>query len=319
MSTAEALPPSGAATGPGWTSPARPSAEARKVRAQASGVVHGGRNALAGAIARYAALVVAAILFLIPFYLLLRNALTPEKDLAKRVWRWWPHQWAWSNFTKLFSNSEVAMGRGLTNSAIVAVVQTLGVVVISGMAGYGLARIPYRWSNLIMGLIAGTLLIPPAVTFIPSFVLMDKLGWVATKQGLIVPGLFQAFATFLFRQFFLSFPKEVEEAAAIDGLGYFGTFWRVVAPNAKGFTAAIATITFIGSWNAFLWPVVIGQGRQDAYTVQVVLSKFINMQNVRYAQLFMGALVAIFPLLLMFIFMQRWIVQGVERTGLGGD
>lgn len=281
-------------------------------------MVERGPAAVAGRVARYASLIVAAVLFLIPFYLLLRNALSPEAELSKRVWRWWPGTWEWSNFTKLFSNSEVPMLRSLINSGVVATIQTVGVVVISGMAGYGLARIPYRWSNLLMGVIAGTLLIPAAVTFVPSFVMMDKFHWVGTKQGLIVPGLFQAFATFLFRQFFLSFPKEIEEAAAIDGLSYFGTFWRVVAPNAKGFTAAIATITFIGSWNAFLWPVMIGRTK-NSYTVQVVLSQFITSQNVRYAQLFMAALVAIFPLLLMFIFMQRWIVQGVERTGIAGD
>lgn len=281
-------------------------------------MVERGPAAVAGRVARYASLIVAAVLFLIPFYLLVRNALSPEAELSKRVWRWWPGTWEWSNFTKLFSNSEVPMLRSLINSGVVATIQTVGVVVISGMAGYGLARIPYRWSNLLMGVIAGTLLIPAAVTFVPGFVMMDKFHWVGTKQGLIVPGLFQAFATFLFRQFFLSFPKEIEEAAAIDGLSYFGTFWRVVAPNAKGFTAAIATITFIGSWNAFLWPVVIGRTK-DSYTVQVVLSQFITSQNVRYAQLFMAALVAIFPLLLMFIFMQRWIVQGVERTGIAGD
>lgn len=290
----------------------------RRAAPRQSAMVSGGVSGRLGVVARYSALIVAAILFLIPFYLLLRNALSPETELSRRVWRWWPHQWEWSNFTRLFDNREVPMLRGMMNSAVVAVVQTVGVVAICGLAGYGLARIPYRWSNLVMGVIAATLLIPAAVTFVPSFVLMDQLGWIGTRQGLIVPGLFQAFATFLFRQFFINFPKEIEEAAQIDGLGYWGTFWRVVAPNAKGFTAAIATITFIGSWNAFLWPVAIGRSK-SSYTVQVVLSQFITSQNVRYSQLYMAALVAIFPLLLMFIFMQRWIVQGVERTGLGGD
>ena len=157
-----------------------------------------------------------------------------------------------------------------------------------------------------------------AVTFVPSFVLVSTLGWVSTLRGLIVPGLFQALATFLFRQFFLSFPKEIEEAAFIDGLGYWGTFWRVVVPNSAGFAAAIATITFIGSWNAFLWPLVIAQD-QSAWTVQIALSTFLTAQSVNLSELFMAALVAILPLVLMFVFLQRWIVEGVERTGIGGD
>ena len=193
-----------------------------------------------------------------------------------------------------------------------------GVLVISGLAGYGLARIPYRWSNAVFYLITATLLIPAAVTFVPSFVLVSSLGWISTLRGLIIPGLFQALATFLFRQFFLGFPKEIEEAAFLDGLGYWGTFWRVVVPNSFGFAAAIGTITFIGSWNAFLWPLVIGRD-QTTWTVQIALSTFLTAQSVNLSQLFAAALVAIAPLLLMFLFLQRWIVEGVERTGMGGD
>ena len=194
----------------------------------------------------------------------------------------------------------------------------IGVLVVSGLAGYGLARIPYRWSNVVFYVITATLLIPAAVTFVPSFVLVSTLGWISTLRGLIIPGLFQALATFLFRQFFLGFPKEIEEAAFIDGLGYWGTFWRIVVPNSMGFVAAIGTITFIGSWNAFLWPLVIGRD-QESWTVQIALSTFLTAQSVQVSQLFMAALVAIVPLLLMFLFLQRWIVEGVERTGIAGD
>ena len=210
------------------------------------------------------------------------------------------------------------MARSLLNSGLIAVTQTVGVLVISGLAGYGLARIPYRWSNAVFYTITATLLIPAAVTFVPSFVLVSTLGWISTLRGLIIPGLFQALATFLFRQFFLGFPKEIEEAAFIDGLGYWGTFWRIVVPNSLGFVAAIGTITFIGTWNAFLWPLVIGRD-QESWTVQIALSTFLTAQSVQVSQLFMAALVAIFPLLLMFLFLQRWIVEGVERTGIAGD
>ena len=150
------------------------------------------------------------------------------------------------------------------------------------------------------------------------FVLVSSLGWISTLRGLIIPGLFQALATFLFRQYFLSFPKEIEEAAYLDGLGYWGTFWRVVVPNSAGFAAAIATITFIGAWNSFLWPLVIGRD-PDSWTVQIAMSTYLTAQSVNLSQLFMAALIAILPLLLMFLFLQRWIVAGVERTGIAGD
>ncbi len=271
-----------------------------------------------GGIARLSALWVAAGLFLIPFYLLVRNALMTNIEFNGVDWNWLPQTWQWGNLTALFSNPEVPMARALANSAVIALTQTVGVLVISGLAGYGLARIPYRWSNAVFYTITATLLIPAAVTFVPSFVLVSSLGWISTLRGLIIPGLFQALATFLFRQFFLAFPKEIEEAAFLDGLSYWGTFWRVVVPNSGGFAAAIATITFIGSWNAFLWPLVIGRDA-EAWTVQIALSTYLTAQSVDYAQLFMGALVAIAPLLLMFLLLQRWIVEGVERTGMGGD
>src|SRR6476619_246637 len=260
--------------------------------------------------ARYSALVVAAGLFLVPFYLLVRSAFMREQDLGSPDFHWLPPVWETSNLTGLFDNPAIPMARSLLNSGLIAVTQTVGVLVVSGLAGSVLARIPYRWSNAVFYTITATLLIPAAVTFVPSFVLVSTLGWISTLRGLIIPGLFQALATFLFRQFFLGFPKEIEEAAFIDGLGYWGTFWRFVAP--------IGTITFIGSWNAFLWPLVIGRD-QESWTVQIALSTFLTAQSVQVSQLFMAALVAIVPLLLMFLFLQRWIVEGVERTGIAGD
>ena len=277
-----------------------------------------GRSQRVGTVGRYAALGVGAFLFLIPFYLLVRNALMRDTDLTAPDWYWLPPHVQWSNLTGVFDDPAVPMARALFNSLAISVVQTVGVLVLSGLAGYGLARIPYRFSNAVFYAITATLLIPAAVTFVPSFVLVSSLGWISTLRGLIIPGLFQALATFLFRQFFLSFPKEIEEAAQIDGLSYWGVFWKVVVPNSGGFAAAIGTITFIGSWNAFLWPLVIGRD-PSSWTVQIALSTYLTAQKVDLAQLFMAALVAILPLLVMFLFLQRWIVEGVERTGIAGD
>jgi multiple sugar transport system permease protein len=268
-----------------------------------------------GTAARYVALVVGAVLFLIPFYLVLRNGLSSEADITAPDWRLLPKTLQWGNIGELFSDPAVPMTRSLINSVAISVTQTVGVLILSGLAGYGLARIPYRHANAVFYLILTTLLIPAAVTFVPSFVLVSTLGWVSTLRGLIIPGLFQAFATFLFRQYFLGFPREIEEAARLDGLGYWGTFWRVVVPNSTGFIAAIGTITFIGSWNAFLWPLVIGQD-QSSWTVQIALSTFLTAQTINLHELFVAAAIAVAPLMVMFIFLQRWIVEGVERSGI---
>jgi multiple sugar transport system permease protein len=268
-----------------------------------------------GSVIRYVVLVVGAIFFLLPFYLLLRNGLSTESDITSPSWKLFPSSLRWSNISELFNDPAVPMLRSLVNSLVIAVVQTAGVLVISALAGYGLARIPFKYANAVFYFIVATLLIPAAVTFVPSFVLVSSLGWVSTLRGLIVPGLFQAFATFLFRQYFLNFPRELEEAAQLDGAGYWGTFWKVVVPNSKGFVAAIGTITFIGSWNAFLWPLVIAQD-QNSWTVQIALSTFLTAQTVNLPQLFIAASIAILPLVVMFVFLQRWIVEGVERSGI---
>ncbi|MCW2811199.1 MAG: Multiple sugar transport system permease protein [Friedmanniella sp.] len=264
---------------------------------------------------RYAVLVVLAALFLLPFYILLRNGFSTQAEIAAPHWRWLPADPSLATLRRLFANENVAMARSLANSAVVSVVQTVATVLISALAGYGLARIDHRLSRLVLGMTVLTLMVPAAVTFVPSFVMVSSLGWISTLRGLIVPGLFSAFATFLFRQYFLGFPRELEEAAAIDGAGYWRTFWRVVMPNTYGICAAVGTIVFIGSWNAFLWPLLIGQDR-DFRTVQVALSQFMTSQRVDVPQLFMAAAVSILPVLLVFLFLQRYLVQGVERSGI---
>ena len=267
------------------------------------------------AAARYVVLVVLALLFLLPFYVLLRNAFATPQELAAARWVWVPADPTLDNLRRLFANDNVQLARSLLNSFVVATVQTVATLVISAMAAYGLARIPSRWSRPVLVLTVLTLMVPAAVTFVPSFVMVSSLGWISSYRGLIIPVLFSAFATFLFRQHFAAFPKELEEAAALDGAGLWRTFWRVVMPNAYGIAAAVGTITFIGSWNAFLWPLLIGQDRMYR-TVQVSLSQFLTSQRVDVPQLFIGAAVAIVPVLLIFIFLQRYLVQGVESSGI---
>lgn len=270
-----------------------------------------------GSVLRYVLLVAGTILFLTPFYLLVRNALSSDADITSPSWKIVPSHVKWSNITELFDDPAVPMWHSLVNSVLIAIAQTFGTLALASLAGYGLARIPYRWANAVFVMILGTLLIPASVTFVPSFVLVSSLGWVSSLQGIIVPGLFQAFAAFLFRQYFLGFPVEIEDAARIDGLNYWGTFWRIVVPNSKAIFAAIGTLTFIGSWNAFLWPLIVAQNPQS-WTVQLSLSTFLTAQTVNLHELFTAATISILPLVLVFVVLQRFIVQGVERSGISG-
>jgi len=262
-------------------------------------------------------LVILALLFLLPFYLIVRNGLAAESEITSPNWTFFPSTLHFENIQELINDTEVPFLDGMLNSTIIAVLQTAGQILLSALAGYGLARIAYRWSNQVFYAILVTLMIPSAVIFVPTYVIVSYLGWVSTLQGLVVPGVFSGFTTFLFRQFFLGFPRELEEAGRVDGLGYWGVFWRIVVPNSFGIIAALSVITFIASWNAFLWPLVIGQD-SSAWTVQVVLSNFLNAQVLNLHELFIGATIAILPLVIIFLFLQRYIVEGYKQSGLKG-
>mgnify|MGYP001031033597 CR=1 FL=1 len=266
---------------------------------------------------RYALLIALSVVFLFPFYLIIRNALMTQPEITSFDWYWWPEEMQWSNFSNLFENAEIDMATGLRNSAIIAVVNLVFQTLFASMAGYALARIPFRWKGIFFAIILLTLMVPAAVTFVPTYVVVAKLGGVNTLWGIVVPGLFSAFATFLFRQFYLEFPSEIEEAARIDGNSYFGVYWRMVLPNSMGIMAALGVLGFIGSWNAFLWPVIIGQSN-DSQTVQVVLSSFLTAQTINLPALFAGAAVGAAPLVIVFLLLQRYIVQGVRMSGIKG-
>ena len=270
-----------------------------------------------GVLLRYGLLTLLALVFLFPFYIMVRNAFATQAEITSFEWVWWPAEMQWSNFDALFETTQVNMAIGLRNSAIIAVLNLIFQTLFASMAGYALARIPFRGAGVFFALILVTLMVPAAVTFVPTFVVISELGGVNTLWGIVVPGLFNAFATFLFRQFYLDFPTEIEEAGRLDGLSYFGVYWKMLLPNSMGIMAALGVLSFISSWNAFLWPAIVGQS-PNSRTVQVVLSAFLTAQTINLPALFMGAVVGAAPLVVVFLFMQRYIVQGVRMSGIKG-
>ncbi len=267
-------------------------------------------------ILRYAILVVLALVFLTPFYVMLKIGLSTNAEILNTSFTFFPGSPNWSKVTDTLSDP--AFQSALLNSGIIAVLGTGGQIILGAMAGYGLARIPNRAARPVFAAILLVLLIPAATTFLPVYVIVVQLGWVSTLRGLIVPTLFSAFNVFLFRQFFLNFPKELEEAGRIDGLGYFGTFLRIVVPNTLPFASALTVLGFVASWNAFLWPLVVAGNSQSSQTVQVYLSSFLTAQTFDYPGLFMAALLSIVPLLIVFFVLQRYLVRGVSETGITG-
>lgn len=302
------------------TSPVAPPSETDRPAATDIRTVRRGRGRrVGGSILAQAILyliaIVMAVIFLFPFYLMLRNALLTQPQISSLEWSWWPTEAQWVNFRTLFDDYPFATG--LRNSAIIAIVNLFFQTLFASMAAYGLARMPVRGRDAVFYLILLTLMIPSAVTFVPTYVVISQLGWISTIWGIVVPGLFSAFAVFIFRQFYLDFPKELEDAGRLDGLSYVGVYRALVLPNSWGVMAALGALSFINSWNAFLWPLVIGQS-PDSWTVQIVLSTMLTSQVINLPVLFMGALTAIAPLVLIFLILQRYIVQGVTMSGIKG-
>ncbi|MER5437757.1 carbohydrate ABC transporter permease [Streptomyces sp. NPDC002790] len=273
------------------------------------------RGGVLGSAVTYLALCLLAVVFLIPFYVLLRNAFMTTPEVTATDWHWLPSALNWDNFTSLFDNPERPFGRSLVNSLVIAVISAPVSTLLASMAGYALARISVPGRGIVLALIVGTLMIPQAVTFLPTFVVVGSMGGVNTMWGLIAPGLFNAFAVVLFRSFYLSFPAEIEEAGRIDGLSYLGVYGRIILPNSVTMIASLGALSFIEAWNSFLWPLMIGQ-HPDSWTVQIALSSFLTSQTVNLPELFAGTAVAILPLVIMFLVAQRHIVQGIAMSGL---
>lgn len=268
-------------------------------------------------ILRYVVLTLLALAFVFPFYLMARNALMTQPEMTSFEWSWWPAMPQWSNLELLFNDASAPMGSGLRNSLFIALFNLVFQTLFASMAGYALARIPAIGRSFVFFIILSTLMVPSAVTFVPSYVVVANLGMVNTVWGIVIPGLFSAFAVFLFRQFYLDFPVEIEEAGRLDGLGYMGIFWRLLLPNSTGILIALGVLSFINSWNAFLWPLVVGRS-PNSWTVQVVLSTFLTAQTINLPMLFMGAAVGALPLVIVFLVMQRYIVEGVRLSGIKG-
>ncbi len=263
----------------------------------------------------YALVSVLALIFLLPFYLMLRNALVTQDQSSSADWYWLPNPLSWANFGNLFADESVPMASALGNSFLIAIITAPVATLLGSMAGYALARIEVPGRRAVFSFILVTLMIPQSVTFVPTFVVVGAMGGVNTQWGIIAPNLFNAFAVILFRNYYLRFPAEIEEAGRLDGLGHLGVYLRLVLPNSGAMLASLGSLLFIESWNAFLWPLVIGQD-PASWTAQIALSTFLTAQTINLPELFAGALVTIAPLVAMFLVAQRFIVRGITASGL---
>ncbi|AFY83757.1 carbohydrate ABC transporter permease [Oscillatoria acuminata] len=264
----------------------------------------------------YGFLILYAIVTFIPFAWAMSASFKPLAEIVEGGMNFIPQNFTLENYQAIFTRERL-FGRWLFNSAFVAVCVTGFNIVFNSMAGYALARIPFRGNRLVFGMILAVLMIPGQITLIPTFLILKSLGWLNTYQGLIVPSMVNATFIFMMRQFFVNFPKELEEAAALDGLNRWQTFWKVVMPLAKPALAAQAIFIFMGSWNNFFMPLIVVSS-QDMFTLPLGLNTF-KGQYISYWNYIMAAsMVFTLPALAIYAFFNRYFVQGVTFTGNKG-
>ncbi|MBD2072997.1 carbohydrate ABC transporter permease [Phormidium sp. FACHB-592] len=261
----------------------------------------------------YLVLITYTLITLLPFAWAFATSFKSLAEISAGGLSLMPKNFTLANYQTIFVQ-EPLFGRWLMNSAIVAVCITLLNLLFNSMAGYALARIQFPGNQVWFFLILAILMVPGQVTLLPKFLILKSFGWLNTYQGLIVPSAVNATFIFMMRQFFLNFPKELEEAAALDGLGRFGTFFQIVLPLAKPALAAQTIFVFMGSWNEFLMPLVI-LSDPEMFTLPLGLNAF-KGQYISYWNYIMAAsMIFTLPALVVYAFFNRYFIQGVAFTG----
>ncbi|MFJ4108853.1 carbohydrate ABC transporter permease [Oerskovia enterophila] len=264
--------------------------------------------------ATYTALVVGLLLTLMPFIWMLLGSFKTQGELLQRPITWWPESPTLENYEKWLS--QLNYGQFFMNSIVVAVAVVLGNIIFCSMVGYALAKMRFPGKKVLFALVMLTLMVPGVVTLVPMFVLVSNMGLVNTYPALILPFLAGPLGVFLMRQFILGIPDALIEAARIDGAGEFRIFFRIVLPQCGPPLATLSILTFLGSWNNFLWPLVVAQ-TENMYTLPVALSLYsVGSNGTYYGLLMAGSVLVVTPILILFLFLQRYFVQGIAMTGI---
>lgn len=261
-------------------------------------------------------LLVGALAAFFPFYWMVVTAFKTNSEAIAQPPTFIPREWHLENFGIAWSAAPFP--RYFMNTGIVAVCWVVGVLVVSSLAAYAFARMRFVGKNVVFAALLATMMIPSDATLIPNFVIVTKwLGWYNTYQAQFVPAIGSVFAIFLLRQFFLSIPKELEEAALIDGCSRFRFLWAILLPLSVPALITVALMNFLAAWNAFLWPLLVTSS-PEMRPIQLGLIVFQSEAGSRYAELMAASSLVILPTVVVFLLAQKYFVEGIARTGLKG-
>jgi len=274
------------------------------------------RRILALDILNHGALLVVALLFLFPFFWMVSNAVRSNAEVMAIPVRIVPHVFEWGNFATAWT--QLPFGRFFLNSMVIALSVTIITVIVSCLSGYAFARLKFPGREALLMAYLGTLMVPAIMLIIPLFLIVNSLGMVNTFQGVILPVAFGTFGAFLMRQFFLSIPMELEEAARIDGASRLRILVSIIVPLSMPAIGLLSLFTFIGQWNNFLWPLIVLTGADNA-TLPVGLTYFQTQQGTQWNFIMAGAALSMLPGIALAILLQKLIYNSIAlNAGMGG-
>jgi ABC-type glycerol-3-phosphate transport system permease component len=273
----------------------------------------GPRRAGAGAVGAWLLALMGALLAAFPLYWMFVTAVSPIADLRSGDYGLLPSQFLWENFTRLWE--DFPFGRWFVNSVVIAVVAVALTVTINLVCGYAFAKLRFPGRRILFVLIISTLIIPVQVLMVPQFQIVADLGWVDSYWGVIIPRAAEAFGIFFCVQFFRSIPDELIEAARLDGAGELTILRRIVLPLSKPLIAVLIIFTFMWRWNEFAWPLIVLKD-SESYTLPIGLRFLQGQFTTDYPALMAGSLMSVLPMLAIFVFFQRYFIEGVVRSGL---
>ena len=263
----------------------------------------------------YVLLIFMSAITIFPFIWMVGTSLKTTQEIFAFPPTLWPAEPQWQNFATVLER--VPFLRFYLNSIVVTGILTFSQVATAALAGYAFARIAFPFKNFLFGAFLATLIIPNQVTMLPLFLLVSRFGWIDTYQGLTVPFLANAFAVFFLRQFFLTIPRELEEAARIDGAGRIRVLFQIVLPLARPALSTITLFIFLSEWDNYLWPLIVTNS-EAMRTLPIGLRFFVEESGSQLHLMMAGAVMAVVPILLLFFMAQKQFIEGIAMTGTKG-
>ena len=263
----------------------------------------------------YAALCVSGFLMLVPFLWMAATSLKADNEVLSVPLRLFGSRIAFENYPRAWNYFPFA--RFILNDLFVSAAGTVLALITSSLSAYAFARLRFRGKDKLFFAYLATLMVPQQVVVIPMFLMMKQLGWVNTYWALIIPWAFTAFGTFLLRQFYMTIPYDLDEAAVIDGCSHFGIYWRIILPLVRTGLAALGVFTFIGYWNSLLWPLII-TNQQSLYTLPIGLQMYHGQYGTQWNLLMAASTITVLPTMIIYLIAQRHIVQGITLSGIAG-